>query len=50
MREIVNLAEARPLHRELRNLQGVTQVAGTLSFSGGKWKTMGTLRERRGSQ
>jgi translocation and assembly module TamB len=39
----VSLAEARPLHRELRNLQGVTQVAGTFSFSGGQWKTMGTL-------
>ncbi len=39
----VSLAEARPLHRELRNLQGVTQVAGTFSFSGGQWKTVGTL-------
>jgi len=39
----VNLAEARSLHRELRNLQGITQVAGTLSFSGSNWKTTGTL-------
>jgi len=40
----VSLAEARSLHRELRDLQGVTQVAGTLSFSGDVWKTSGTLR------
>jgi translocation and assembly module TamB len=39
----VSLAEVRPLHRQLRDLQGVTQVAGTLSFSGGLWKSMGTL-------
>jgi autotransporter translocation and assembly factor TamB len=40
----LNLVEARPLHRQLRDLQGVTQIAGTLSFSGGQWKSMGTLR------
>ena len=40
----VSLAEARPFHRELRGLQGITQVAGTFSFSGGQWKTVGTLR------
>ena len=40
----VNLLEVGPLHRQLRELKGVTQVAGTLSFSGGQWKSMGTLR------
>ncbi len=40
----LNLVEARPLHRQLRDLQGVTQIAGTLSFSGGQWKSMGTLK------
>ena len=40
----VSLVEARPLHRELRDLQGITQVSGTLSFSGGRWKTVGSLR------
>jgi len=40
----ISLLEARPLHRKLRDLQGVTQVAGTLKFSGGLWKTVGTLR------
>jgi hypothetical protein len=39
----VSLAEARPLHRQLRDLQGVIQVAGTLSFSDGGWKSAGTL-------
>ena len=39
----VSLAEVRQLHRQLRDLQGVTQVAGTLSFSGGGWKSTGTL-------
>ena len=39
----VSLTEARQLHRQLRNLQGVTQVAGTLSFSDGLWKSTGTL-------
>jgi hypothetical protein len=38
-----SLAEARP-YAELRDLQGVTQIAGTLSFSGGRWKTAGMLR------
>ena len=40
----VSLAEARPFHRQLRGLHGITQVAGTFSFSGGQWKTVGTLR------
>ena len=40
----VSLAEARPFHRELRNLRGITQIAGTLSFAEGLWKTVGTLR------
>jgi uncharacterized protein involved in outer membrane biogenesis len=39
----VSLAEARHLHRELSSLQGVSQVAGALSFSGGRWKAVGTL-------
>ena len=39
----VSLAEARSLHRQLHDLQGATQVAGTLSFSGGGWKSVGTL-------
>lgn len=43
----LSLAEARPLHPELRDLQGVTQIAGTLSFSGGRWKTAGMLRASR---
>ena len=33
----IALAEARPLHRQLRDLQGMTHVAGTLSLSGGGW-------------
>src|SRR5262245_30899926 len=39
----IGLAEARPLHRQLRDLQGTTHVAGTLSLSGDGWKTEGTL-------
>lgn len=40
----ISLEDARPLHRELRDLQGLTQIAGVLRFTGGRWKTAGTLR------
>jgi len=39
----ISLAEARPLHRGLKNLQGVTQVSGALNFSEGLWKAVGAL-------
>src|SRR5262245_46612325 len=39
----ISLAEVRSLHRELRDLQGTAQLAGTMTFSGDTWKTTGNL-------
>ncbi|MCI0721262.1 MAG: translocation/assembly module TamB domain-containing protein [Acidobacteria bacterium] len=43
----ISLEEARPLYRDLRDLQGLAQLAGTFSFSGGHWKSAGTLKGSR---